>query len=162
MKKSRYTEEQIVGVLKESEAGLDDGGAVPQARDQPADVLSLEGEVRRAGSERSAAAAAAGRREPQAEAAGGRAGAGHRRFQGGAVKKVVGPQAEREAVSVFREATECSERHACGQMEILRAMVRYRPRARPVCGGQRAAARASAGAGRRAAALGISAACIFC
>jgi putative transposase len=42
---------------------------------------------------------------------------------------MVGPQAEREAVPVFRAAAECSERHACGQMEIVRAMVRYRPRA---------------------------------
>jgi putative transposase len=41
---------------------------------------------------------------------------------------VVGPPAEREAVEAFREATECSERHACGQMEIVRAMVRYRTR----------------------------------
>ena len=41
---------------------------------------------------------------------------------------MVGPQAEREAVEAFRAAAECSERHACGQMEIVRAMVRYRPR----------------------------------
>jgi putative transposase len=41
---------------------------------------------------------------------------------------VVGPQAEREAVPIFRAAAECSERHACGQMEIVRAMVRYRSR----------------------------------
>jgi hypothetical protein len=33
---------------------------------------------------------------------------------------VVGPQAEREAVRVFREAAECSERHARGPMEIVR------------------------------------------
>jgi len=31
-------------------------------------------------------------------------------------------------VQAFQEATKCSERHACGQMEIVRAMVRYRPR----------------------------------
>jgi putative transposase len=41
---------------------------------------------------------------------------------------VVGPQAEREAVAAFRAAAVCSERHACGQMEIVRAMVRYRRR----------------------------------
>jgi putative transposase len=29
---------------------------------------------------------------------------------------------------MFRDATQCSERHACGQMEIVRAMVRYRSR----------------------------------
>jgi putative transposase len=32
-------------------------------------------------------------------------------------------------VQMFREATECSERHACGRMEIVRAMVRYQRRA---------------------------------
>jgi len=42
---------------------------------------------------------------------------------------MVGPQAEREAVRMFRDATQCSERRACGQMEIVRAMVRYQPRA---------------------------------
>lgn len=31
-------------------------------------------------------------------------------------------------MKTFREATKCSERHACGQMEIVRAMGRYRPR----------------------------------
>ena len=41
---------------------------------------------------------------------------------------MVGPQAEREAVRAFREATKCSERRACGQMEIVRAMVRYQAR----------------------------------
>lgn len=31
---------------------------------------------------------------------------------------------------MFRAAAECSERHACGQLEVLRAMFRYRPRER--------------------------------
>ena len=30
---------------------------------------------------------------------------------------------------MFRQTAECSERHACGLLEALRAMVRYRPRA---------------------------------
>ena len=42
---------------------------------------------------------------------------------------MVGPQARREAVPVFRAAAECSERHACGQLEVCRAMVQYSPRA---------------------------------
>jgi putative transposase len=41
---------------------------------------------------------------------------------------VVGPQAKREAVALFRAATACSERHACGQMTVLRALLRYRRR----------------------------------
>jgi len=41
---------------------------------------------------------------------------------------VVSPQARREAVAVFRAAADCSERHACGQLEVLRAMLRYRRR----------------------------------
>lgn len=41
---------------------------------------------------------------------------------------MVGPQAKREAVKIFCTAVDCSERHACGQLEVLRAMVRYRPR----------------------------------
>ena len=41
---------------------------------------------------------------------------------------MVGPQARREAVKIFRAAADCSERHACGQLEVLRAMVRYRRR----------------------------------
>jgi putative transposase len=31
-------------------------------------------------------------------------------------------------MKTFREVTKCSERRACGQMEIVRAMLRYRPR----------------------------------
>ena len=31
-------------------------------------------------------------------------------------------------MKIFRVAGECSERHACGQLEVLRAMVRYRRR----------------------------------
>jgi putative transposase len=33
---------------------------------------------------------------------------------------VVSPQARREAVAVFQTAADCSERHACGQLEVLR------------------------------------------
>jgi len=104
-------------------------GTVWQARDRPADILLPESEVRRSGRQLCATAAATGRREPEAEAIGGRAGAGHRRLQDGAVKKVVGPHAEREALKVFGEATKGSEHRTCGQMEIVRAMVCHQPRA---------------------------------
>src|SRR5207249_10555670 len=48
----------------------------PAARDQRADLLPLEGEVRRDGQRRGQEAEATGRREPEAEARGGRADAG--------------------------------------------------------------------------------------
>lgn len=41
---------------------------------------------------------------------------------------MVSPPPRREAVEEFRAAAECSERHACGQLEVLRAMFRDGPR----------------------------------
>ena len=41
MKRSKFTEEQIIGILREQEAG-----AKTAARDQQRDVLRLEGQVR--------------------------------------------------------------------------------------------------------------------
>jgi hypothetical protein len=47
MKKSWFTEPQIVAIPKEGEAGLAVAAAGAQVRDQRGDVLPLEGEVRR-------------------------------------------------------------------------------------------------------------------
>ena len=69
MKPSRFTEEQIIGILREQEAGAIDGRRVPQARDQQRHVLQMEGQVRRPGSVGRQAAEGAGGRERQAEEA---------------------------------------------------------------------------------------------
>jgi|GEM_PF-165495 len=130
MKKSRFSEEQIVGVLKEAEAGVPVKDPVPTTGGERRNVLPLEGEVRGPGSERGEAAAAVGGRERSAEEDRGPAGAGPRCAEGGAVKKVVGPQAEREAVRVVREEAGLSERHACGLIGMHRGSWRYRPRER--------------------------------
>jgi hypothetical protein len=46
MKRSRFTQEQIIGVLKVAPGRCDGSGSVPQARDQRGGVLRLAVEVR--------------------------------------------------------------------------------------------------------------------
>jgi hypothetical protein len=75
MKGARHSEEQIIAI--EARRGrIDDGGVMPAARDHGADVLPLEGEVRRDGKRRREEDETTGGREPQAEACGGRTDAG--------------------------------------------------------------------------------------
>ena len=47
MKRSRFTEEQIIGVLQEQEAGMKTAEVCRKHGISRADVLRLEGEVRR-------------------------------------------------------------------------------------------------------------------
>src|SRR6476659_5185072 len=95
---------------------------MPQARHIGADVLRLEGEVRRherLGCE-AAEAARGGEREAEEVAGGGDAGQ-H-------VKKVVTPAARRAVVTVAREAHGISERRACSTIGADRSALRYRHR----------------------------------
>ena len=71
MKKSRFSEEQIIGGIEAARGRGEDGGVVPGTWDQRGNVLPMEVEVRWHGSERGAAAEADGRGEPPSEAAGG-------------------------------------------------------------------------------------------
>jgi hypothetical protein len=59
MKRKEFSEEQIIGILKEAEAGAVGDGSVPTARDVERDLLHVEGEVRGAGGVRCEAAAGA-------------------------------------------------------------------------------------------------------
>ena len=58
MRKSRFSEEKIIGMIKEQESGLPTVD-VSQARVEPPDVLQVEGEVRQPGGLRCPPASAA-------------------------------------------------------------------------------------------------------
>lgn len=103
-------------------SGDSDAGAVPETRREPADVLPLEGEVRRDERERSAAVETVGRREPQTEADGCRPDAGQTGVAGGAVKKVVGPPVRTEAVAVARGAIHAHQNRSLSHVSVTNVL----------------------------------------
>ena len=125
MKRSRFTEEQIIGVLREQEAGASVAELCRKHGISSATCLSLEGKVRRDGCFRGEAAEGARGREREAEAALRRRDARQRRAEGTAGKKMVTPAARREAVANLRTSLEVSERRACSIIAADRSVVRY-------------------------------------
>ena len=154
MRRSRFSEEQIIAILREQEAGM-----------KVADVCRKHGisdatfytgrQVRRAGGERGAAAEVAGRREPAAEEAVGGGGAGQRGAEGPAGKKRLTPAARRWAVERLMTDHGFSQRRAC-------RLIGCRPQhgAIPRAGGRMTSgsARPPASAGGGTAAVRLSAA----
>ena len=126
MKRSRFTEEQIIGILREQEAGQKTRRGLPQARDQRRHVLQVEGEVRRSGGVGGQAAEGAEGRERQAEEAAGGGDAGQCGAERHRRKKMVTPAARRSAVAHAREQFGLSERRACSIIGVARRVVRYR------------------------------------
>ena len=126
MRKSRFSEEEIIGILREQEARRADGRSLPQARGQRGDVLQVEVEVRRHGRFGRQAAEVARGREREAEEAARRDDARQRDPEGHQQPKVVTPAAKRQVVAYACTAHEVSERRACQALGVDRSTVRYR------------------------------------
>ena len=109
----------------------EDKRPLPRARDQRSDVLRLEEEVRRAGTERVARAQAAARGELQAQAAGRGSLAGPAHAAGDRPKKAVRPRHRRELGRWTQAAFVVSERRVSRLLPIQLATLRYRSRRDP-------------------------------
>ena len=124
MKPSRFTEEQIIGILREQEAGA-----------ATADVCRKHGissatfykwKAKYGGLEVSTARRLKALEDVrQAEEVVGRGDARQRHAQERCVKKIVTPAAKREAVAHLRTSFEVSERRACKVLGADRTSVRY-------------------------------------
>src|SRR5437899_8635600 len=130
MKRSRFSEEQIVGVLKEAEAGVPVKDLCRRVGVSEATFYHWKAKYGGLEVNETRRLRQPGGRERTAEEDRGAAGAGPRRAEGGAGKKVVGPRAEREAVRVVREEAGLSERRACGLIGMHRGSWRYQRRER--------------------------------
>jgi hypothetical protein len=126
MKPSRFTEEQIIGTLREQEVRAKTADVCRKMRDQQRDFLQMESQVWRAGSVRCQATEGAGGREREAEEVAGGGDARQRHAQGRRFKKMVTPAARREAIAHLQITYEVSERRACSALGADRTSVRYR------------------------------------
>ncbi len=125
MRKSRFIEEQIIGILSESDAGVPTRELCRKHGITGQTFYRWKGKLGGMEVSEGAAAAGAGRGEPAVEAHRGRAAAGQAGVTGGAVKKVTGPQLRRQAVLVMRSEAGVSERRACGLIGIHCGTHRY-------------------------------------
>ena len=148
MRKSRFTDEQFIAILKEQGGGATDDGGLPPARDLAADLLFLEVEVWRAGGFGREAFEGARRGEPKAGEVAGRGGDGQRYLEGDVAKKLLTPGARKSAVSWAIEEKDYSQRRACRLVGVAPKVYRHRRR-RPNDGAFRARLKVLAAERRR-------------
>jgi putative transposase len=124
MKRNRFTEEQIIGILKEHEAGVSVADLCRKHGVSDASIYKWKARFGGMGRLRGQAAEDAGGREHAAEAAAGRCHAGQRSAEGPLGKEVVTPAGKRKAVVHLREEFGMSEGRACKAIGCCRMTMR--------------------------------------
>ena len=128
MTRKRHTEEQIIAVLKDAQAGIGVQELCRKHGISDATFYKWRDEICRARSQRCEETAPAGRRKPAVETDGGGASAGHPGAEGHHRKKLVRPKAKRAAAQGVVARFGLSQRRVCRFVALDRNTLRYRSR----------------------------------
>src|SRR3974377_1492772 len=126
MKRARFTEEQIIAVLKEHEAGVKTADLARKHGISEATIYNWKAKFGGKDVSEGEGAEALGTGEREAEKASRRADARCGRPSRAPFKKMVGPAAKRAAVAHLQAVMSLSERRACSIVGADRKMIRYR------------------------------------
>lgn len=125
MKRSRFSEEQIIGILKKHEAGVSVGDLCRKHGVSDASIYNWKARFGGMDVTEARRPEGAGGREHAPEAAFGRRHARQCRVEGPCGKEMVTPAAKRKAVARLKEGFGMSKRRACKAIGCCRMTVRY-------------------------------------
>ena len=125
MKQSRFTEERIIAILREQEAGSKTGDVCRKHGISSATFYKWKAKYGGLDVSEARRLKVLDGRERQAEEAAGRGDARQRHVEGSQCKKMVTPVARRQAVAHLCSSFEVSQRRACEVIGADRSSVRY-------------------------------------